>query len=190
MLVAEGGSMRRIAVVEDSPVERDSLLRFLDRYATDTGATFDVTPFESGEEFLTAHKAFDLVFLDIEMPGLDGMETAAMWRSYCPDTPLIFVTNLAQYALRGYEVDAFGFLVKPVSYRAFARNMDKISRLMNLQDMEAVLVPTKSGVHSILRRSLVYIEVFDHDLIYHLSDGQEDIRARGYRAGASSTWTT
>lgn len=171
--------MHRIAVVEDTRSEQDALTRFLGRYAEQNGLTFDVSVYGTGEQFLEAHKPFDLVFMDIDMPGLDGMECAHLWRVYAPDTPLVFVTNLAHYALKGYEADALGFLVKPVTWSAFVRVMDKVRRMSDLHDRESILVPTKHGAYSVLTRSITHVEVYGHDVVYHLIDGQEPIRVRG-----------
>lgn len=171
--------MYRVAVVEDVPAEQDALKRYLTRYGQEAGWSFDVTVYGTGDDFLQAPQDFDLVFMDIEMPGLDGMESAHLWRSWAPETPLVFVTNLANYALKGYEVDAFGFLVKPVGWSDFKRVMEKARALMEARDHASLAVPTRDGTYSVPYRTLAYIEVSNHDLIYHLTDRDEPLWGKG-----------
>lgn len=68
---------------------------------------------------------YDLIFLDIQMPGLNGMEAATALRKKDSSVLLVFVTNMAQYAVRGYDVNAAGFILKPVSYYDFLMRMRK-----------------------------------------------------------------
>ena len=88
--------------------------------------------------------------MDIDLPGMSGMEAAGLMRAYDEETPLIFVTNLAQYAIRGYEVDALDFIVKPVSWYHFSMRMDKAMRAMRRHSATGRLkVSTRSGVRVI-----------------------------------------
>lgn len=75
-------------------------------------------------------RVYDVVFMDIEMPFLDGMHAARKLRELDPSVMLVFVTRLASYALAGYEVDAAGYIVKPVEYPSLSRRLDKAVRAM------------------------------------------------------------
>ena len=109
--------MYRIAVVDDLPEERDRLNDYLRRFAAERKLTLQVSDFDSGERFLSAFDHnFDIVLLDIEMQGIDGMETARRLRERDDKVCLLFVTYLANFAVQGYGVHALDFLVKPVSY--------------------------------------------------------------------------
>ena len=108
--------MVRVLVIEDTPAEADALVLCLRRYAAERGETLAIEVIGSAFEFLGSHQPCDLIFMDIDMPGITGMEAAQALRAHDEKTPLVFVTNLSQYAVKGYEVDALGFLVKPVSY--------------------------------------------------------------------------
>ena len=113
--------MAKIAVVEDNDAMRAQLCGFIAQYAQESGHQLDVTAFSDGAQLVEPYRpGFDIIFLDIEMPKLGGMPTAERIRRQDPDVVLVFVTNMAQYAIRGYEVDALDFVLKPVSYYQFS----------------------------------------------------------------------
>ncbi|MBQ1348700.1 MAG: response regulator, partial [Aeriscardovia sp.] len=114
-----------IAMVEDQEETAYELSTYLDRYAIEKGQEFSITHFFNAEDFLKAFPGnFQLLLLDIQLPGLDGMSTAQEIRESGSDIPLIFITSLSQYAVRGYDVNALDFMVKPVVYYQFVMNHD------------------------------------------------------------------
>ena len=107
--------MLNIAVVDDERENRERLCGFINRYAQENNLPLVVTDFADGAQIAEPYQGgFDIIFLDIEMPMLGGMTAAERIRAVDPDVVLVFVTNLAQYAIRGYEVEAFDFVLKPV----------------------------------------------------------------------------
>ena len=139
-----GDGMLNIAIVEDDPQAAGLLTDYLDRYAQERGISCNSVIFNDAVDFLTGYKAsFDLVFMDIELPGLDGMEAARRLREMDRSVILIFVTNMANFAVKGYEVDALDFIVKPVTYFPFSIKLDRaVKRLESRQERELV-VPTE-----------------------------------------------
>ena len=116
----------RIAVVEDSVAERVQLETLLARYCEERGMDAQVLPFDSGEAFLDARPdELDLVLMDIEMAGINGMETARRMREYDRRAQLVFITYLVQYAIEGYAVDAVDFIAKPVVYPVLCAGLDR-----------------------------------------------------------------
>ena len=113
--------MFTVAVVEDDETAVAKLRACLDQYvATHAGVQFDVTVFNEPTSFLDPYKTvWDIVFMDIEMPNMDGMEAAHRLRAVDSEVILIFVTNMAQFAAKGYEVDALDYIVKPFAYPDF-----------------------------------------------------------------------
>ena len=108
--------MPRIAVVDDQPDMRQQLCSMIDQYSRENNCMLEVTAFSDGAQIITNYcKGFDIIFLDIETPELGGMDAAERIRTVDPDVVLVFVTNMAQYAIRGYEVDALDFVLKPVN---------------------------------------------------------------------------
>ena len=97
--------MIKIAIVEDEAAVRDQLTDYVRRYTRQYGTEFEVTCFTDGDEILENYRpAFDIIFLDVEMKRLNGMETAQRIRELDDDVLLIFITNMAQYAIKGYSV--------------------------------------------------------------------------------------
>lgn len=165
--------MYRILIVEDEPEAALELRRHIERYGAEYEEAFNVATFSSAEPLLRRKDSYDLIFLDIELPGLNGMEAATLLRSYDSSTSIIFVTNLAQYAVRGYEVDALDFIVKPVTYYSFSMRMDKAMRVLRRNSGRTVAITCKGATQVVPQDDLVYVEVIKHDLVYHLISNDE-----------------
>lgn len=150
--------MPKIALVEDEAEAADVLASFIDRYGTEKGTGFTVVRFCNAIDFELTRQKFDLVFMDIQMPGIDGMEAAHLMRTYDSETPIIFVTNLAQYAVKGYEVDALDFIVKPVSYYNFRMRMDKAMRRIARVGGRSVVINTRDGLRVASVSDIEYVE--------------------------------
>ena len=169
--------MQRIAIIEDEPEARDVLKGHLDRFARERGEEFQTSWFQSAIDFEVSKKSFDLVFLDIQLPGINGMEVANLIRTYDEETPIIFVTNLAQYAVRGYEVDALDFIVKPVQYYDFRMRMDKALRHIRRNGSRKIIINTRDGMRVVPLADIVYVS--NHNLVYRLYGGQEPLSVYG-----------
>lgn len=163
--------MRNIAIVEDEDNAARRLEEYVQRYAAQFGQEFRITRFRDGEEFLRDYKpAYAVVFLDIQMPKKDGMEAAVELRRQDKNVSIIFITNLVQYALRGYEVDAVSFLVKPVSYYDFSLKFKKALDIYIMNEDRSFTVSSAGGLCRISTDKLMYVEIMNHRLFYHLID--------------------
>lgn len=176
----------RILIVEDTPAEADALHAHLDRYAAEKGLDFTVTVLSSAMEFVSTSHPADLIFMDIDLPGINGMEAARILRERDGETPLVFVTNLAQYAVSGYQVDALDFMVKPVEYADFALRMDRAMRVVKRSSAETLALPTADGVRVVRLADVLYIDIVKHDLHYHLAGEMEPLHMRGTITHAAS----
>lgn len=161
----------RILIVEDEDAQARVLLGYLERFSEESGRQFHVEHTRSALDLLEDHYKYDLIFMDIDLPGITGMEAARQLRSYDPDTQIIFVTNLAQYALHGYEVDALDFMVKPVRYVDFMIRMEKALRVLGRSRDKSLLITMRDGMQVVMTRDLMYADVQDHNLAYHLASG-------------------
>ena len=159
-------------------LNRELLTDLLTRYGKQHGVEFKVTWHSSAMEMLSDKGHYDLCLLDIEMPGINGMEAAGLLRTYDETIPIIFVTNLAKYAVKGYEVGALGFIVKPVSYGGLSLSLDRALRAIGANAGRSVAVPTEDGVRVVPLRSIIYVEVTKHRLTYHI-ENEEPLEARG-----------
>ena len=164
---------RNIAIVEDEAEEAEILRSYFTRYSKEYGTTFTVTHFGSAETFLNRYRpVYDLVLMDICLPKTSGMDAAAELRKLDQSVPLIFVTNMAQFAVKGYEVDAFDFVVKPVSYANFALKLHRLlGRLATRREGE-VLVTLSDHMVRLSASQIKYIEISGHRMVYHTTGGE------------------
>ena len=129
-MIYGGFTMLRVAVAEDNPKDRERLLSFLKKYGEEKDVQIEVAEYTDGSELLDQYRPrYDVIFLDVEMPQMDGMKAAEKIRETDEEVILIFITNMAKYAIRGYEVQALDYVLKPVKYEAFTVKMDKVKRL-------------------------------------------------------------
>ena len=165
--------MYRVAVVDDVQSASEHLCECLRQFGEENGELFNTDKYRDGMSFLDAYKnnKYDIVVLDIEMPGVDGLAVASALRKIDEKVLLIFITQMAQYAIRGYDVNAFDYIVKPYSYKNFALRMKKaLSSLKSRTGTKLKLV--YNGVVKIMDSTEVeYIEITGHDLAYHTTSG-------------------
>lgn len=165
------GSVVHIAIVEDEAAEREKLKEYLNRYSQENGDGFRISEFSDPTDFLTNYKAiYDLAFMDIQMPFMDGMSAAERLRQVDPSVILVFVTNMSNYAVKGYSVDATDFIVKPIGYPSFSAMMAKVMRLLKAKG-DTIIVKTAEGRMRVDVDSIKYVEVLDHRTCYHTEFG-------------------
>lgn len=162
----------RIAIVED---ERDCaklLKNYIARYCAENHAAKpELSEYESGDAFLFSGAAADIVFMDINLPGTDGMTVCEKLREKNSEIIIIFVTDMAKFAVKGYKVDALDFVVKPVSYEVFAVAFSRALKKTENGEKNILKLRSKDGFVRIAARDVLYVEVLDHDLIYHAVNG-------------------
>ena len=166
--------MVSVAIVEDSAAERTRIRECLAFVETAEGVSFDVQEFQSGLGFLGALNGpvpYDLVLMDIEMPGMNGMETARALRQTDPAVLLIFVTNMAQYAIFGYEVDALDFILKPINKYSFAIKMKRALSRVPQKSEDYFPVRADGETRKVRVSSIRWIEVSGHYVVYHTTEG-------------------
>lgn len=163
----------KIAIVEDEEIASKTLKDMLIQNAREKNRDYQISIFENGIVFLSAKKLdFDIVFMDISMPGMDGLATAKKMRHANPECYLFFVTDLAQYAIKGYEVDAIDYIVKPVVYDHLKSRLDKVCRLLEEKANEPKLsIKTEEGLIALRPSSIQYVEIIDHRLYFHTDGG-------------------
>lgn len=138
---------------------------------------FEITEFSDGEDITTNYTAkYDLILLDIEMAFMNGMSAAQRIREVDPDVELIFITNMPQYAIQGYKVNALDYMLKPISYFSFTETMNKALKRIGNSEKKYVVVATKGGKMKLDISSICYVEVLDHLLLYHTVDGIYEAR--------------
>lgn len=167
----------RIAIVEDSADMRAQLCGFVEQYAAETGRSLQVQAFEDGAAITPYPGGFDIVFMDIEMPQQGGLATAEHIRSVDRNVVLVFVTNMAQYAIKGYEVDALDFVLKPVNYYQFKVKMERAMRRVEQRGSAQVPVQTAGTLRLLNTGEILYLETHNRMLYYHTTAEVLPVRA-------------
>lgn len=168
----------RIAIIEDEQQPLTELTDAIDRYQRETGEGIMVFTFRYAESFLENYKPiYDIVFMDIDLPGLNGMNAAEKLRQFDEHVPLVFVTNMAQFAIKGYEVSAVGYFLKPISYYDLKLKLDRI-RKAAAKSAYYFSVPIANGEKRLSTDEVLCIESRGHFFIYHTKDGVFEQRGK------------
>lgn len=169
----------RIAIVDDSAADREQLLACLNRYFRETGTQYETTVFKDAAAFLSDYRfTYDFIILDIDMPGLSGIDAAKKLREKDPNVTLMFVTNMPQYAIEAYSVEAMDYVLKPVSYPDFLLKMKKAERYILRNSDAPILLKTSSGPVRCKASEILFVESRSHYLYYHTADGEYRVRGK------------
>ena len=149
--------MIRVAVAEDDPSCVKQLERFLREFGRESGRTFQITHYGNGEDLIERYRPnFDLIFLVIDMPFVDGLTAAKHIRQIDPKVIIIFITNLAQYAIHGYEVNALDYIVKPIKYASFSLHLSRAMTHLSKQEDACLVIAVKGGAVKLDPDSVLY----------------------------------
>ena len=156
--------MIHIAIVEDEPLYVQQLQQFVKHYEEERKKQIKITIFSDGEDITENYKGdFDIILMDIQMRFMDGMTAAEKIRGLDHEVIIMFITNMTQYAVKGYEVDAMDYVLKPVEYFAFSQKLDKAIGRLKKQEEPCIMVPTADGVQKLMVSDIYYIESQGHN---------------------------
>lgn len=170
-----------MAIVDNEDKSANAIVDLLGQYIKkhpERTSTYEV--FHNADDFLESDTfVFDAVFMDIDMPGKNGMEASMALRKVNTDIDIVFVTNLPQFAIAGYKVQALDFIVKPVSFGDFSLVLDKIYEKKEKNIKEGGFTLKANGIlKRFQNKDVIYIEMIKHDVLIHES-GLEPFRFRG-----------
>ena len=161
--------MYRIAVVEDDRDFVDELKTYLEQYAREEGQEFEISVFYDGAEILEDYTPrYDLILLDIEMPKVNGMDAAEKIREVDENVVLMFITNMAQYAIRGYSVGALDFVMKPITYYTFSMKIKRALKRVQKKELVDFLYKTQQEQYKMSRENIAVINQKCHDLKHQI----------------------
>ena len=164
--------MIRVAIVEDDDTYAAQLLDYVSRVNGHDGLELQAKRFSNGMSFLAKfHSNFDVIFMDIDMPGCDGMETAHRLRKIDEQAVLVFVTNMEQFAVKGYEVHAFDFIVKPVTFSDFVYRLKKAVSAISREMDDTIVIMFDRNMKRLRFSEIFYLEVVGHNVAYHTASG-------------------
>ena len=172
--------MLNIAIIEDEQIHTELLSGYLSTWSKEHGQEVSIQEFTSAESFLFVweeRKDFDVLFVDIQMAGMSGIEMAKKVRQRDEDIAIVFTTGITDYMETGYEVEALHYLVKPISMEKIGQCMDKVQRRSYKQ--EYVLVHGKEETIRISVEKITYVEAQGHGSVievYAKNDKKERMR--------------
>ena len=164
--------MYKIALVDDEFASAELLSHHIEKYANDCGILFNISRFKNGLNFIEDYTPeYDIVFMDIDMPQMNGLEAVEKLREIDSAVLVVFVTYLSKYATHGYKYDALDYMVKPISYSAFRITMDRAIQRCARKKRDTVILPSSAGDICIELICLSYVEINNHDITYHTTKG-------------------
>ena len=164
--------MRRIAIVEDDREFAEKLIGYLEQYGKERNITFQARYFQDGEDITENYRSdFDLILMDIQMRFMNGMDAARKIREADTEVLIVFITNEAQFAIDGYSVRAFDYLLKPLPYSVFSVKMDRVISQMKRKTEDHLLLPLSDGAQRVDIRRILYVESRGHTMEIHTKDG-------------------
>lgn len=166
--------MVKVAVVEDERNYQEQLRTYLRQYEKEYCCPLEITVYSDGDEITENYKCqYDIILLDIKMQFMDGMTAAEKIREMDGQVTIMFITNMTNYAIRGYEVDAMDYILKPITYFAFAKKFDRaVERLGRRRQRSSVTIQVASGVQKLFIDDICYIESNAHILVFHTTKGE------------------
>ena len=167
--------MIRITILEDEKNQRKILKKYLNNYQKEhTETSFIIEEYEYSHDLLEHYRCdSDILLLDICISDMLGTDVARHIRKIDPNVIIIFITNSAQYAIEGYEVQATDYILKPLSYASFCTKMERILRILSHRELGTLVhLKTKDGVIYLSASNILYIEIINHDIFIHTTDGK------------------
>lgn len=162
----------KIGILEDERQVSEKIKSYIQKFFNERGENVQIFVYSDAYSLIESyHSDMDVLFMDIQMNLMNGMEAATYIRQNDPHVLIVFVTNLAQYAVEGYSVNAFDFILKPVDYNGFAMKLERICKELNHKKTDSVVnIKTKRGFMRFNVSEIAYVEVKAHDLLYHVGD--------------------
>lgn len=162
----------KIAVCDDRLEDRQLIEDHLRAYMAKTGVMFELSFYESGESLLHGLKktSYKLIFLDIYMLELTGLDTAREIRKFDKDVQIIFITTSVDHAVSSYDVRALYYIIKPVSYSKLEKVLN-LCQLEKVKESQEIEVLTGKNLSPVKLKEIVYVEMFKKILTIHTTYG-------------------
>lgn len=163
--------MMVVAICEDEGYILAELRKKVEKYMNSKSLPVSIKTFTSGEELLKEKKKFDIVLLDLMLPGIHGLEVA---RQISGRSRVIFITSYREHAVEAFDVNAVHYLVKPVTEERLFRALGRAVNQTEKVDNQALTIIKNGKTQVIFIRDILYCEVFNHQVRIHTVHGTYD----------------
>ncbi len=164
--------MIHIAICDDEKHMSDQIRAMASDFFRKKNREIRLRTFLSGEKLLNDEGQIDILFLDIQMKGMDGLETARKLRAGQFRGFLIFITVLKEMVFQSFEVQAYDYLVKPVDEKQFGKTMERLYTSMQNSGENSLLVQKGYEGRIIREDEIVFCEVIDRKIYLNLASGE------------------
>lgn len=167
----------KVAIIEDNNEYAETLKNYIEQYAKENSLNIALSIFPNGERIVNDFKSdYDIMFMDIEMPVMDGIEASTKIREIDSECIIIFISNYTQYAIKGYAVNALDYLTKPLEYTLFKNTMSKAILKVQSKQNKSIFIQSSSETYRIDINEIIYIEVYKHRVTFHTTKDNYDMR--------------
>ncbi|MDD4850494.1 MAG: LytTR family transcriptional regulator DNA-binding domain-containing protein [Gemmiger sp.] len=167
-----------IAIVEDNHADAMVLQNYIEQHLDEKQTTYRIHRYTSGIDLVRSSVVYNIVFMNIRADNREDLETARFLRIVNKEGKLILMSDSMQMAIYGYEAEALDFIIKPVDEVTINRAMDKVLKHIDGNEGEYFALKTPAGIVGMSTNDIYYVEVYDHDLVYHTEMGDYKVRGR------------
>lgn len=163
----------RVAVCDDDEREINHLSELITEYQLSRGVSLECHFFHNSVDFLCDVKGgeYDLVLLDVVMPGISGIKAAQELRERDKNVKLVFISLSPEFAVESYSVDAYNYLLKPVDADALFLLLDKAGKELSIQEEQGFALKNREGVVRLSFGEIEFVEVINKKVSFHMTDG-------------------
>ena len=163
--------MIRVAIVDDDIAIQNKLKQYMKDYEKEIDEKFNITAFSDASQIVENYRqVYDIIFMDIQMEEMDGLAAAEMIRAMDQEVIIIFVTNMAGFAIKGYKVDALSYVVKPILYIDFVQQLVKAVKRLEYSRNAFMLVTVNSEITRVDISKISYMESVEHKVVIHMEN--------------------
>ena len=159
--------MITVAICDDEQYFLNHIRKNIQHYFSSHNQDIQIFEFVNGELLLSSNQMFDLILMDLKLPGINGMEVIEQLRSEKSRSQVIFITSYQEYALQAFQVDAVHYLLKPVSNEKLNQALERSIDRIKYNDSKTLAITKGTCTEIVFLKDILYCEVMDHRLYIH-----------------------
>ncbi len=164
--------MLLIAVCDDIPIECADIAKQIETILKQSNTDFMIKKFFGGLELIQSRESFDIIFLDIKMPNINGMELAKQIRKQDRQSLIIFITSASEYVFDAFDVEAFQYLLKPIQTDKLKNVLEKATKKMQIDaNIDFLMISANRQIQKVFLKDILYIESIGRIAKIHCNNG-------------------